>query len=54
MVLVDLEEGSDTEPLRVTSNLVGTDPDDVAIGMPVEVFFIRCDDVWLPQFREIR
>ncbi len=54
VVLVDLEEGSDTQPLRITSNLVGTDPDDVRIGMDVEVFFIQCDDVWLPQFREIR
>ena len=54
VVLVDLEEGSAAQPLRITSNLVGTDPDDVAIGMPVEVFFVRCDDVWLPQFREIR
>ena len=54
IVLVDLEEGSDEQPLRITSNLVGTDPHDVAIGMGVEVFFIRCDDIWLHQFREIR
>jgi hypothetical protein len=51
VVLVDLEESTPDEPLRLTSNLVGTDLDDVAIGMPVEVFFIHCDDVWLPQFR---
>lgn len=54
VVLVDLEEGSATQPLRITSNLLGTDPDDVAIGMPVEVFFLHCDDVWLPQFQQIR
>lgn len=53
LVLVDLDEGTDEAPLRLTSNLVGTDPDDVTIGMPVEVFFIHCDDVWLPQFRAV-
>jgi uncharacterized OB-fold protein len=53
IVLVDLDEGSPDAPLRLTSNLVGTEADDVAIGMPVEVFFIHCDDVWLPQFRAV-
>jgi uncharacterized OB-fold protein len=51
IVLIDLDEGTSDAPLRLTSNLVGTDPDEVAIGMPVEVFFIQCEDVWLPQFR---
>lgn len=51
VVLVDLEEGSPESPLRLTSNLVGVDPAQVRIGMPVEVFFVECEDVWLPQFR---
>lgn len=51
VVLVDLEEGTTDAPLRLTSNLVGTALDDIEIGMPVEVFFIERDDVWLPQFR---
>jgi uncharacterized OB-fold protein len=51
VVLVDLDEGTADEPLRLTSNLVGTDPADVTIGMPVEVCFLQRDDVWLPQFR---
>ena len=50
VILVDLEEGTAEEPLRLTSNLVGTAPDDITIGMPVEVRFLECDDVWLPQF----
>ena len=32
--LVELEEGT-----RVLANLIGVDPDDVEIGMPVEVYF---------------
>lgn len=53
VVLVNLEEGTADAPLRLTCNLVGTDLDAVEIGMPVEVFFIQCDDVWLPQFRVV-
>lgn len=40
--------------LRLTTNIVGCDPDEVAIGMPVRVTFDRYDDdgyeVWLPMF----
>lgn len=54
IVLVDLDEGTTEEPLRLTSNLVGTDPADLEIGMPVEVWFLPRDDVWLPQFRVAR
>jgi uncharacterized OB-fold protein len=47
VVLVDLDEGT-----RLVSNLVGIAPDDVTIGMPVEVCFEHFDDdVVLPQFR---
>jgi uncharacterized protein len=35
--------------LRLTSNLVGS-PDDVHIGMPVQVTFEQHDDVWFPLF----
>ncbi len=54
IVLVDLDESTPDVPLRLTSNLVGTHMDDVAIGMPVEVFFIHNEDVWLPQFRAVK
>jgi uncharacterized OB-fold protein len=46
-VLVDLDEG-----VRLVSNLCGIAPDDVTIGMRVEVFYERFDDgLVLPQFR---
>ncbi len=47
MALVDLEEG-----VRIVSNLRDVDPDDVTIGMAVEVAFESFDgDVVLHQFR---
>ncbi len=42
----------DEQPdVRLTTNLVGVEPDQVAIGMPVEVTFEESGDVWLPLFR---
>ena len=47
VVLVDLDEG-----VRLVSNLCEISPDDVTIGMPVEVFYEHFDDgLVLPQFR---
>jgi hypothetical protein len=47
IVLVELEEGT-----RLVSNLVGVDPAEAHIGMPVEVEFTRVeDDLVLPLFR---
>ncbi len=47
VVLVELEEG-----VRIVSNLCEIAPDDVSIGMPVEVFFEHFDDgLVLHQFR---
>jgi len=42
----------DEDPtVRLTTNIVGCDPDDVKIGMPVKVTFEQHDDeVWLPLF----
>ncbi len=43
-----------SEGLRLTTNIVGCDPEQVAIGMPVRVRFEHHDDngyeVWLPLF----
>jgi uncharacterized OB-fold protein len=36
--------------LRMTSNVVGCPPEDVRIGMPVQVTFEPRDDVWFPLF----
>ena len=49
MILVELEEGT-----RLVSNLVGVDPSEVTIGMPVEVTFERIDDdLTLPLFKAV-
>ena len=37
--------------LRLTTNIVGCEPDEVTIGMDVEVEFLEYDGVWLPLFR---
>jgi uncharacterized OB-fold protein len=45
--LVELEEGT-----RLVSDIVGADPADVAVGLPVEVEFVEFDpELTLPQFR---
>lgn len=47
IVLVELVE---QRGLRLTSNLVGADPDDVTIGMEVQVHFEARDGIWYPLF----
>jgi uncharacterized OB-fold protein len=37
--------------LRLTTNLVDVDPDEVEIGMALEVTFEHHEDVWIPLFR---
>jgi uncharacterized OB-fold protein len=34
----------------LTTNLVGVEPEDVHVGMPVRVVFEHNDDVWIPLF----
>jgi uncharacterized OB-fold protein len=46
--LVAIDEQPD---VRLTTNLVGVEPEDVATGMALEVTFEPNDDVWLPLFR---
>lgn len=41
------------EDLRLTSNLVDCSPDDVHIGMPVQVTFEQHDEVWFPVFEPV-
>jgi len=50
IAIVELEE---QEGLRLTTNVVGCAPEDVAIGMAVEVDFEQHDDVWIPVFRPV-
>jgi uncharacterized protein len=39
--------------LRLTTNIVGCEHDDVSIGMAVEVTFLEYDGVWLPLFQPV-
>jgi uncharacterized OB-fold protein len=49
VVLVELEEGT-----RLIANVTGIEPDDLAIGMEVEVDFCTYgDDLTLPVFRPV-
>jgi len=43
----------DQEGLRLTSNLCGVEPDDVQIGMAVQVVFEQHDLVWFPLFEPV-
>jgi uncharacterized OB-fold protein len=47
VVVVELDEG-----IRLISNLVDVDPEDVKIGEPLEVLFVDQEEGWTaPQFR---
>ncbi|HEX3461638.1 MAG TPA: OB-fold domain-containing protein [Acidimicrobiales bacterium] len=46
--LVSIDEQPD---IRLITNLVDCDPDDIEIGSPVEVVFEHQEDVYLPLFR---
>jgi len=49
VAIVELDE----QPgLRFLTNIVGSAPEEVAIGMRVSVTFLACDDIWLPQFEK--
>ncbi len=50
IVLIAFPEQDD---LRLTTNVVGCAPDDVHIGMPVQVAFEQRDDVWFPLFEPV-
>jgi uncharacterized OB-fold protein len=48
VALVELDE----QPgLRLFTNIIGCDPDDVAIGDRVTVDFVAAGEIWLPLFR---
>ncbi|EUA30365.1 hypothetical protein I553_4622 [Mycobacterium xenopi 4042] len=37
--------------VRLTTNIIDCDPDQLELGQPVEVVFEQAEDVWLPLFR---
>ena len=49
--IIGLVAIDEQESVRLTTNLVGVEPDDVVTGMALEVTFEQCDDVYLPLFR---
>lgn len=52
--LIGLVAIDEQESVRLTTNLVDVEPDEVRIGMRVEVVFEHHDDVYLPLFRPAR
>jgi acetyl-CoA acetyltransferase/uncharacterized OB-fold protein len=50
VAIVALEED---DRARLTTNIVGCEPDDVHVGLRVQVRFERGDDVWIPLFEPI-
>ncbi len=49
--LIGLVTIDEQEDVRLTTNLVGCTPEQVYIGMEVEVIFDHHDDIWLPLFQ---
>jgi uncharacterized protein len=47
IAIVEIDEQPE---VRLMTNIVNCAPDDVFIGMPVQVVFVEYDDVWLPLF----
>jgi uncharacterized OB-fold protein len=47
---VSIDEQPD---VRLTTNLIDVEPDDVYVGMEVEVAFEQNDDVYIPLFRPV-
>lgn len=52
--IVAIVELNEQKSVRITTNIIDCDVDDVFIGMNVEVVFERCEDIWLPLFRPLR
>jgi uncharacterized OB-fold protein len=48
--VIAIVELAEQKGLRLTTNIVGIDPEAVTIGMPVRVVFEQDEDVWLPLF----
>jgi uncharacterized OB-fold protein len=48
LAIVELDEQSD---LRLMTNIVDCTPEEVEIGMPVEVTFVQRSDAFVPLFR---
>jgi len=47
LAVVDLDGAAG---VRITAEVVNTDPDSVAIGQAMKVGFLNIDDIWFPQW----
>jgi len=52
--VVAMVEIDEQPSVRLTTNIVGCRPEEVRIGMPVQVLFEHHDDVWIPLFEPAR
>jgi uncharacterized OB-fold protein len=43
----------DAPGVHLTTRLVDVAPEEVAVGLPVEVTFVQADDIYLPLFRPV-
>lgn len=50
LALVEIDEDS---TVRIPTNILGIAPEEVAIDMPVEVFFEQVEEVFVPLFRPV-
>lgn len=48
--IIGIVELAEDPAVHLTTRLVACEPDDVVIGMPLEVRFERHDDIYLPLF----
>jgi hypothetical protein len=53
-LLIGLTELDDAPGVRIMTNIVEADPDELRIGMPMEVVFEPRGDMAIPQFRPVR
>ena len=53
-LLIGLTELDDAPGVRILTNIVEADPDELSIGMPMEVVFEPRADMAIPQFRPVR
>ncbi|WP_231988470.1 Zn-ribbon domain-containing OB-fold protein [Mycobacterium sp. 1274761.0] len=51
--IIAVVEMVEQQGLRLVTNIIGIDPEDVRIGMSVEVVFEDHDPVYLPLFRPV-
>lgn len=52
--IIGLVTIAEQDDVRLTTNIIDTEADDMEVGMDVEVAFVAAEDVWLPVFGPVR